>query len=345
VLTRPAARALADVLRIILGSGGVAVVSGRVSATEVRSWEQVCALGPRLLGWSEPPGWGGAPIAACMTFGQPEPVTLMLAPEMVRPPPQSTSEDWPVQAAYRVARRFLTFVRERPGEEHVRRAQLSALEGQIRPHFLFNALTTIQAYVRERPGLAEELIGSLALYVRTALSRGEGLVFVAEELTLVQVYLGLERARLGNRLRTVLDVDPAALGLRMPSLLVQPLVENAVVHAAARQPEGATLRLAVRAQSRGQSRGQRLLLMVADDGPGFAPGAATPHGDHNAPIRSGLRVGLRNVQLRLEAIYGGRARLRLLRRPGGGTIAAVSLPVGRLKRDRLIIRDGPSPHR
>jgi len=208
----------------------------------------------------------------------------------------------------------------------LRLVRLSALEEQIRPHFLFNALTTIQACVRARPALAEELIGSLAHYVRTALSRGAGFVCVAQELTLVQVYLGLERVRLGMRLRTLLDVDPAALGLRMPSLVLQPLVENAVVHAASCRPEGATLRLAARVDP----RRHRLLLLVADDGPGFDRRVARPRGDREE------HLGLRNVALRLEAIYGGHARLRLLRRSGGGTIAAVVLPAGPLVRERRI---------
>ncbi len=195
-------------------------------------------------------------------------------------------------------------------------------EGQIRPHFLFNALTTIQAYVRERPGLAEELIGALARYIQTVLTR-RGPVFLAEELALVQVYLGLERARLGARLRTIFDVDPMALRLSMPTLLVQPLVENAVVHAAARRVNGATLRLAVRYRP----ARDRLVVMVADDGPGIV---RAPAEVETAPqLREswgGGRVGVRSTRLRLQSAYGRSARLRLLRRCGGGTIAAFSIP-------------------
>lgn len=197
-----------------------------------------------------------------------------------------------------------------------------ALEGQIRPHFLFNALTTIQAYVREQPGLAEELIDTLARYMQTVLTR-RGPVFMAEELALVQLYLGLERARLGARLRTVFDVDPVALGLSVPALLVQPLVENAVVHAAAQRAEGATLRLAVRYRP----ARDRLVVVVADDGPGIVrapPAAEASSYLHDSPGRP--QVGLRNTRLRLEAVYGRAARLRLLRRCGGGTIAAFSIP-------------------
>ena len=193
-------------------------------------------------------------------------------------------------------------------------------------HFLFNTLTAIQAYVRSRPGLAEEMIGALAQLVRATLSRGEGPVLVAEELALVQMYLGLERARLGHRLRTVLDVDPGTLGVRIPALVMQPLVENAVVHAAACRVDGATLRLAVRYRH----ERKQLLIMVADDGPGVPRPQVAMGG-------AGLHLGLSTLRRRLAALYGRNARLRLLRRPGGGTIAAVALPTGAAPRQMYVV--------
>ena len=200
-------------------------------------------------------------------------------------------------------------------------------------HFLFNTLTAIQAYVRSRPGLAEEMIGALAQLVRATLSRGEGPVLVAEELALVQMYLGLERARLGHRLRTVLDVDPGTLGVRIPALVMQPLVENAVVHAAACRVDGATLRLAVRYRH----ERKQLLIMVADDGPGVPRPRVAMEGAGPPVFAGGLHLGLSTLRRRLAALYGRNARLRLLRRPGGGTIAAVALPTGAAPRQMYVV--------
>lgn len=210
------------------------------------------------------------------------------------------------------------------------------------PHFLFNTLTAIQAYVRAHPGLAEEMIGALAQFVRATLSRGEGPVRVAEELALVQMYLGLERARLGHRLRTVFDVDPGALSVHIPALVIQPLVENAVVHAAACRVDGATLRLAVRYRH----ERKRLLIMVADDGPGVARSQVSIGGAGPPVFASGLHLGLSTLRRRLAVLYGRNARLRLLRRPGGGTIAAVALPAGAAPRRMYVMpQDGADADR
>ncbi len=191
------------------------------------------------------------------------------------------------------------------------------------PHFLCNTLTAIQACVRSRPGLAEEMIAVLARFVRATLGRGEGMVSVAEELALVGMYLGLERLRLGPRLRTILDVDPGVLGVPILALVAQPLVENAVVHAAASRAAGATLRLAVR----GRPARREVLIVVADDGPGI--GRVPPYGTPGQilTVAEAGHLGLGTLRRRLAACYGSSARLRLLRRPGGGTIAAVTLPV------------------
>lgn len=215
----------------------------------------------------------------------------------------------------------------------MRRLRLRLLQWQIGPHFLSNTLTAIQAFVRAQPALAEDLLGTLAQFARMLVGWGDRPVTVAEEAAFVRVYLGLQRVRLGLRLRTRFDIDPRTHGLPIPPLLLQPLVENAVTHAAAVRSEGATLRLAVRYACRRRF----LLLGVSDDGPGLrrdgarmtaqslSAGSGPGPGSHQG-------VGLQNLRLRLALAYGKGARLRLLAPPGGGVIATLVLPLSRRAR-------------
>ncbi|MDR7463575.1 MAG: hypothetical protein QN209_02630, partial [Armatimonadota bacterium] len=145
----------------------------------------------------------------------------------------------------------------------------------------------------------------------------------AEELALVGMYLGLERLRLGSRLRTIIDVDPGVLGAPIPALVAQPLVENAVVHAAASRAAGATLRLTVR----GRPGRREVLIVVADDGPGMVRVPVRGSLEQTLTIAGAGRLGLGTLRRRLDARYGSDARLRVLRRPGGGTVAVVTLPL------------------
>lgn len=203
------------------------------------------------------------------------------------------------------------------------------------PHFFFNALTTIQAYVRERPALAAELLTNLAEFARTVLAHRAGSTLVAEELALVHLYLGLERIRLGRRLRTIFDIDPATLGLRIPTLLIQPLVENAVVHAVARRTQGATVRVSLR------YRPERalLLLCVADDGPGMGGPGDASEGGRLPGSGERLHLGLESLRMRVTQACGDAARLRLWSPPSGGTVAALALPLA--PRSRRVLLRGP----
>ena len=213
-------------------------------------------------------------------------------------------------------------------QEEVRRLRLRLLQWQIGPHFLCNTLSAAQAFVRTHPVLAEDLLGTLAQFVRTLVGRDDRPISVAEEMALIRVYLGLERVRLGSRLRTCFDIDPRVRGLEILPLILQPLVENAVLHAAGARAEGATVRLTVRYARRRRS----LLLAVSDDGPGLRRvGAGTPTASP-AGAAPGRGLGLANLRLRLAVGYGDGARLRLLSPPGGGTVAAVALPVPRRAR-------------
>jgi two-component system sensor histidine kinase AlgZ len=122
------------------------------------------------------------------------------------------------------------------------KAQVEALQARIRPHFLFNSMNTIASLVRSDPATAERAVEDLADLFRAALGAGEGDATLRQVLALCERYLSIEGLRLGDRLRVQWDlVEPLPLELRMPRLLLQPLVENAIVHGVARMPEGGTV--------------------------------------------------------------------------------------------------------
>ncbi len=198
--------------------------------------------------------------------------------------------------------------------EHAARAELAALQARINPHFFFNTLNTISSLLEDEPRRAEEMVGTLAdLFRYTFRAAESGPVPLADELDLVQSYLTIEQARFGDRLRVVREVEPAALTVPVPGLILQPLVENAVAHGIAPLKRGGTIRIAARVE------GDALLVEVGDDGVGPPPGDADP-------IREGH--GLGNVRQRLETMYRERGSIRLLAvATGRGAVARLCLPV------------------
>jgi two-component system sensor histidine kinase LytS len=195
-------------------------------------------------------------------------------------------------------------------------ATTAALQAQMEPHFVFNALNTIASLVRTEPDRARSLVLAFADYVRTKLSRPPGYVTLEEELTHVQSYLALEQARFGDQLVVILDVAPEALGVRLPPFLVQPLVENAVKHGKTDRP----LHLKVRARLR---RG-RLRVTVRDDGRGIAREAIERVLEPGVSERDGTGLGLASVNHRLTAFYGEGVRLRSF---PFGTVVRLEVPV------------------
>src|SRR5436309_3137427 len=190
------------------------------------------------------------------------------------------------------------------------RAALRALRAQVNPHFLFNALNSIAALIASDPPRAEVMTERLAEVFRYALRSSEREhVSLREELEFVRSYLEIERARLGERLKVEEEVDPRALLCVVPPLVLQPLVENAVFHGAARRPEGGRVRLSAALRDEG------LVLEVEDDGPGFEPGGAQGDG-----------FGLQSVRERMRALGVGHG-LELETAPGRGTRARVRLPM------------------
>jgi two-component system LytT family sensor kinase len=190
-------------------------------------------------------------------------------------------------------------------------ARLQNLELQLQPHFLFNALNTISASVYDDPRAADEMIDHLSALLRASLRRPGGQeVSLREELDALDHYLSLVRARFGDRLEVALAVDPAALELGVPSLLLQPLVENAVRHGRASSDGRGRIEVAARRE------GEWLHLSVRDDGPGGRLAAG----------EKGSGLGLAVTADRLRLLYGDRHRFRAEACPEGGFLAAVDLP-------------------
>lgn len=201
-------------------------------------------------------------------------------------------------------------LRESVLEAELARAQLRALRLELQPHFIFNALNAVVGLLRsDDPERAEKmLIGLSELLRRTLEDRERQLVPLDEEMRLAQLYLDIEQIRFCDRLEVELRTEPGTEKVPVPSLLLQPLVENAVRHGVARRIGSG--RVAVSAAR----RSDRLVLRVTDDGPGLESTA-------------GRGVGLDNVASRLEAHYGADWRLDLREVVGGGTEVSIEVPI------------------
>ena len=197
--------------------------------------------------------------------------------------------------------------------EEAARAELAALQARINPHFFFNTLNTISALLEEDARTAEELLETFASLFRYTFEVADAApVPLGDEIAFTRGYLRIEHARFGERLQVAWDVDPRSLAVRVPGLILQPLIENAVGHGLAPRARGGKIAVSTAVD------GSTLRIDVADDGVGLADAAAPL-------IRDGH--GLGNIARRLDACYGGRATLDLSPAPdGGGTRARLVLP-------------------
>jgi signal transduction histidine kinase len=198
-------------------------------------------------------------------------------------------------------------------EAQLARTELQILRSQLDPHFLFNALHVISELVHVDPTRADRVVARLGdlLRMSAALARS-GDVPLRDELAFVNAYLEIQEARFGSRLRVVRNVDAATLDAAVPSLLVQPLVENAIRHGTSRRATGGQLEIVTRRV------GSSLVIEVLDDGPGLPADQLPDEG-----------IGIGHTRARLAHLYGDRSAFELEPRPGGGTTARVRLPFAR----------------
>lgn len=206
-------------------------------------------------------------------------------------------------------------------------AELKALRAQINPHFLFNALHTIVAYVREDPETARGLLVRLADLFRLGMSVSGQVIPFAQEYEYIKNYLAIEQARFRDRLRVVYDIDPQVLGIRIPALSIQPLVENAVRHGISAKSAPGTIRI----RARLDWVMTRLHVLVEDDGPGFDPARIQeilkPNGQASNGHGAGGGVALANINERLKRLYGPQVGLRIDSTPGKGTRVELVIPM------------------
>jgi two-component system, LytTR family, sensor kinase len=191
-------------------------------------------------------------------------------------------------------------------------ARLRALQSNLNPHFLFNALNGIATLVRERDSVtAAAMVDALSTFLRSTLQRLDTPELrVAEEIELIEQYLRVQRYRFGTRLHAVVEAEREALGALIPTLILQPLVENAVRYSVLPREAGGSLRVSIHKEL------AALVVSVEDDGPGFSGGTLNAFG-----------MGLQNSSDRLNALYGAAASLTIgSRTDGTGCAVVIRLP-------------------
>jgi signal transduction histidine kinase len=212
-------------------------------------------------------------------------------------------------------RYYRQFKEKERSEEQLRslatEAELKALKAQIDPHFLFNTLNTIAALTHSNPSQAESITERLAEVFRYVLNGSDrGMAPLREEVSFLEDYLEIERARFGERLRVTYDIAPEALEVSVPSLILQPLVENGVRHG---KCADGRIDLTVRVER----QGNELAITIADRGPGMP---------EHFTLASGGGYGLPNVDERLRKTYGEEYGLEITANQPEGTVVSVRIP-------------------
>jgi two-component system LytT family sensor kinase len=201
----------------------------------------------------------------------------------------------------------------REEEKQLIHARLTTLRSQVNPHFLFNTLNSISALIRTDAEKAREMTRQLASIFRKSLDASAETHTLREELAFIDAYLSIERVRFGDeRLIVVKDVDPGALDIQVPIMILQPLVENAVKHGISRRVEGGILRIGAKGARSG------IEIEIENDGP--------PLADCRIDELTGRGLGLRNVIERLSIHSCGEGRLAIVPRDHGGAVVRLFIP-------------------
>jgi len=191
-------------------------------------------------------------------------------------------------------------------------ARLEALTSQINPHFLFNTLNSVSSLIRTDPNTARVMVVKLSQVLRRLLRKHENFSTLRDELSFIEDYLAIEVVRFGDKLRFEKDVAADTLDMLVPSMILQPLVENSIKHGIGGKVEGGTIRIRTRRD------GARLRLLVEDDGVGIPEEKLATVLDHG--------IGVSNVHERLKVLFGNEYRMWIDSRPGQGTHIQIEVP-------------------
>jgi two-component system LytT family sensor kinase len=203
-------------------------------------------------------------------------------------------------------------------DAQLRQSELQMLRSQLNPHFLFNSLNTITVLMREDLGKAEQLMVKLSALLRSMLSVSAwSELSLKQELNLLENYVALEQGRFGDRLQMVMAISPDVLAAAVPTMVLQPMVENSIRHGLT--PRKGAGRIAIRAFRRADD----LVLEIEDDGVGWG----------KAAVSSGHGIGLANTRSRLEKLYGPRQSLEIESPEGKGSCVRIVVP---FKLDRVV---------
>jgi two-component system LytT family sensor kinase len=191
-------------------------------------------------------------------------------------------------------------------------ARLDALSSQINPHFLFNTLNSVSSLIRTNPQQARVVVYQLSNILRRLLRKHDNFSTLRDELSFIDDYLSIEVVRFGDKLAFRKDVEPATLDMQLPSMLLQPLIENCIKHGLASKVEGGSITLRARRVE------ERLHLLIADDGVGI------PEAEMATLFDRG--IGVSNVNERLKVLFGADYRLWIDSKPGHGTRIEIEVP-------------------
>lgn len=197
-------------------------------------------------------------------------------------------------------------------------ARLAALTSQINPHFLFNTLNSVSSLIRSNPEQARNVVYKLSSILRSLLRKTDNLAPLREELLFIDNYMAIEMVRFGDKLRFVKEIDPETTDFLVPSMLLQPLVENSIRHGLASKVDGGTIRV------RSSLADGMLQILVQDDGVGIQETRLAGIFDQG--------IGVSNVNERLKVLFGDEYRMWVDSKPGEGTCTGIEIPESQARR-------------